>query len=201
MPFTLVMSIVVEKYSAQSLELVVTLLANAFVTNPLHLSAFGPEQIEKNRLFFRIGLREMFRGEAFVVLANGQIQGYSHFSNSPRCLPPPETLPIAVAPLLKPLGKSNARLMQWFARWCRLDPDQPHVHLGPIGVAPQAHGQGLGTALMRRYLDYLREQNLPGYLETDRPENVKFYEKFGFVVQHKEELIGTPTWYMWRKRD
>jgi ribosomal protein S18 acetylase RimI-like enzyme len=88
--------------------------------------------------------------------------------------------------------------MQWFARWCHLDPDRPHIHLGPIGVSPDAQRQGVGSALMRRYLEYLGEQKLPGYLETDKLENVKFYEKFGFVVEHEEELIGTPTWYMWR---
>lgn len=195
------MAIVIENYSARALEPIVTILADAFVSNPLHVSAFGPQQIEPNRLFFRIGLRQMFHGEAFVALANGQIHGYAHFSRSPHCLPAPEVLPIAMAPLVKPLGKASARLMQWFARWCHLDPDLPHVHLGPIGVAPQAQGQGLGTALMRRHLNYLREEHLPGYLETDRPENVKFYEKFGFEVCHQEEVIGTPTWYMWRPKE
>jgi len=54
---------------------------------------------------------------------------------------------------------------------------------------------------MRCYLDHLRSESLPGYLETDKPENINFYEKFGFVVEHEEELIGTPTWYMWRERE
>jgi GNAT superfamily N-acetyltransferase len=195
------MSIVVEKYSAHSLELVVTVLADAFVTNPLHISAFGPEQIESNRLFFRIGLREMFRGEALVASENGQIRGYAHFSPSPRCLPAPEALPQAMVPLLKPLGTASARLIQWFVRWCHLDPDRPHIHLGPIGVSPDAQRRGCGTVLMRCYLDFLRRANLPGYLETDRRENVIFYEKFGFVVMHQEEVIGAPTWYMWRPKE
>jgi len=30
---------------------------------------------------------------------------------------------------------------------------------------------------------------------------VEFYKKFGFVVQREEELIGMPTWYMWRATD
>jgi len=195
------MAIIVEKYSAQTLEPVVTLLADAFVTSPLHVSAFGPDQIEQNRLFFRVALREMFRGEALVAVADSEIHGYAHFSPSPHCLPAPEALPLAMAPLLKPLGNATARLIKWFARWCHLDPDQPHIHLGPIGVAPHAQGQGLGTALMRHYLDRLRGENLPGYLETDKPENVKFYEKFGFVVTHQEEVIGAATWYMWRRKE
>jgi hypothetical protein len=52
---------------------------------------------------------------------------------------------------------------------------------------------------MNRYIQHLREERVAGYLETDRAENVTFYEKFGFVVQREEELIGTPIWYMWRQ--
>jgi len=59
----------------------------------------------------------------------------------------------------------------------------------------------VGTALMNRYVEYLQQEKLPGYLETDKAENVKFYEKFAFAVRREEELIGTPIWYMWRERD
>lgn len=73
------------------------------------------------------------------------------------------------------------------------------MHLGPIGVAPEAQGRGFGTALMQRYLEYLKQEQAAGYLETDRLENVAFYKKFGFVIQREEVLIGTPVCYMWRE--
>ena len=195
------MAIVVKKYSPAALESVVTVLAHAFVTSPLHVSAFGPQRMDQNRLFFRIGLRHMFAGHAFVASVNGEVHGYAHFNPSPYCLPLPEEIPNMVATLLKPLGEARPRVIAWFARWCRLDPDEPHVHLGPIGVSPELQGQGVGTALMNRYIEYLQQEKAPGYLETDKAENVKFYEKFGFVVQHEEQLIGTPTWYMWREAE
>jgi GNAT superfamily N-acetyltransferase len=59
-------------------------------------------------------------------------------------------------------------------------------------------GRGVGTALMRRYVEHLDEARAAGYLETDRPANVEFYKRFGFVVRRNEELIGAPIWYMWR---
>jgi predicted N-acetyltransferase YhbS len=62
-------------------------------------------------------------------------------------------------------------------------------------------GIGVGSALMHRYLAHLKQEQAAGYLETDRPENVEFYKKFGFAVQHEEEIIGTPTWTMWRPED
>jgi GNAT superfamily N-acetyltransferase len=191
----------IQKYSAERLDTTVSMLAEAFVTNPLHISAFGPQRIDQNRSFFRIGLRHMFTGQAFVALVDDQVRGYIHFNASPYCLPAPEEIPLAVTTLLKPLGEAIPQIIKWFARWCHLDPEEPHVHLGPIGVAPDAQGQGIGTALMHRYIEHLKQEQTAGYLETDRPSNIEFYKKFGFVVQHEEQLIGTPTWYMWRARE
>jgi ribosomal protein S18 acetylase RimI-like enzyme len=188
----------IQKYSPAQIEATVTILADAFVTNPLHVCAFGPERLDQNRLFFRIGLRRMFSGQSFVALSDGEVRGYVHFNASPYCLPPPEEVPLSTANLLKPLGAAVPQVIKWVSRWCRLDPEEPHGHLGPIGVSPQAQGQGVGTALMGRYLEYLERERLAGYLETDRPNNVGFYEKFGFVVRREEMLIGTPVWYMWR---
>jgi GNAT superfamily N-acetyltransferase len=192
------MDIEIKKYSAEQLDATVSLLADAFVTNPLHVSAFGAHRIDQNRLFFRLGLRHMFVGHAFVALVNDRVHGYVHFNPSPHCLPAPEEIPTAAATLLKPLGEAIPWVVRWFTRWCHLDPQRPHVHLGPIGVAPQAQRRGIGTALMNRYIEYLEQEHCEGYLETDRPENVEFYKKFGFVVHREEQLIGTPTWYMGR---
>jgi len=188
----------VKKYSADRLDDCVTLLADAFVTNPLHLAAFGRGRRDQNRLFFRIGLRQMFLGQAFVALADGAVGGYVHFKASPHCLPAPEEVPLAAATLLKPLGEAIPQVVRWYSRWCRLDPDEPHIHLGPIGVVPGLQRQGAGTALMQHYVAHLTRENAAGYLETDRCENVEFYQKFGFNVQREEELLGTPIWYMWR---
>lgn len=188
----------VRKYSADRLDECVTLLANAFVTNPLHLAAFGEGRIDQNRLFFRIGLRHMFNGPAFVALVDGAVGGFIHFNQAPYCLPAPEELPHAFATLLKPLNEAIPKVMGWFTRWCHLDPDQPHIHLGPIAVSPELQRQRVGTALMARYVEYLDQEKKAGYLETDRRENVEFYKRFGFIVQREEEVIGTTTWHMWR---
>ncbi len=194
------MAIDIQRYSPAEIEATVTVLADAFVTNPLHVCAFGPQRLDQNRLFFRIGLRRMFSGQSFIALSDGEVRGYVHFNASPYCLPPPQEVPLSTANLLKPLGAAVPQVVKWVSRWCRLDPDEPHGHLGPIGVSPHAQGQGVGTALMQPYLEYLESQRLAGYLETDRPNNVGFYEKFGFVVRRKEMLIGTPVWYMWREQ-
>src|SRR5512135_1292981 len=146
------MALTVKKYSADRLEECVSLLADAFVANPLHLSAFGAGRMDQNRRFFRIGLRHMFVGQSFMALDDEAVRGYIHFNPWPDCLPEPEEIPLAMATLLKPLGEAIPQVIRWFSRWCRLDPAEPHVHLGPIGVAPAAQGKGVGTALMQRYI-------------------------------------------------
>lgn len=193
------MNVAVESYRRKDLDQVQSILAAAFVTSPLHLSVFGADRLDQNRLFFRIGLRNMFTGHARVARVNDEICGYVHFNESPYCLPAPEEVPGVMATLLKPLGSATPKVIAWFARWCRLDPDEPHVHLGPIAVAPEFQGQGVGSTLMERYIEYLEQNKMAGYLETDKAVNVRFYEKFGFKVCLEEELIGTPVWYMWRE--
>jgi len=194
------MHVAVESYRNKDLDRVQSILAAAFVTSPLHVAAFGADRLDQNRLFFRIGLRSMFTGEAHVALVNGETCGYVHFNESPYCLPAPEEVPAVMATLLKPLGDATPKVIAWFARWCRLDPDEPHVHLGPIAVEPEIQGHGVGSALMQRYVEYLEQNQIAGYLETDKAVNVRFYERFGFKVRLEEELIGTPVWYMWRER-
>jgi GNAT superfamily N-acetyltransferase len=195
------MNLVLRKYSPADVDDCVSLLADAFVSSPLHVSAFGNDRIDQNRRFFRLALRNMFHGQAFVALVDGAICGYVHFRAWPYCLPAPEEIPGAAATVLKPLGEAVPKFIQWFARWCHLDPEEPHIHLGPIGVAPGRQGQGIGTALMNRFVEQLKEERSVGYLETDRLENVEFYKNFGFVIKHEEVVIATPTWYMSRALD
>ena len=38
-----------------------------------------------------------------------------------------------------------------------------------------------------------------GYLETDKPENVTLYERFGFKVTGEAKVFGVPNWFKWRE--
>jgi GNAT superfamily N-acetyltransferase len=60
-------------------------------------------------------------------------------------------------------------------------------------------GQGLGTLLLREHVSRLDAVGVDGYLETDRPEAVPFYQRFGYAVTHRIEVLGVPCWFMRRR--
>ena len=42
------------------------------------------------------------------------------------------------------------------------------------------------------------EFNAVAYLETDKSENVRFYQKFDFTVVAQADVLGIPNWFMLR---
>jgi ribosomal protein S18 acetylase RimI-like enzyme len=82
--------------------------------------------------------------------------------------------------------------------WGKHDPKEPHWHLGPVGISPPLQGRGIGTQLMNRFCALVDEDRRPAYLETDRPENVPFYKRFGFRVVGEIPILAVDNWFMWR---
>jgi ribosomal protein S18 acetylase RimI-like enzyme len=77
-------------------------------------------------------------------------------------------------------------------------PTEAVCHLDSIGVAPEAQGRGVGSALMAAGLSQARAKTLPVFLETATPENVPYYERFGFrIVDDADAPDGGPhVWFM-----
>ncbi len=79
-------------------------------------------------------------------------------------------------------------------------PSEPHMYLALLGVDPSAQGNGIGRLLLQPRLDYCDENGLPVYLETQKPDNLPFYERFGFKVRDTVAFDKSPTlWSMWRE--
>ena len=173
-------------------------LARAFVTNPVHVVAFGPDQLSRNEAFFRTGLAAM-KGPKVVALEGSQIVGLLHAVDSPDCqFSGPEKLRMTPA-MIGGFGlRSALRVSSWLAAWSKHDPSGPHSHLGPIGVEPGAQGRRIGQQLMDRYCEELDRTGTAGYLETDKPENARFYGHFGFETTGEIPVLGVPNYLMWR---
>jgi ribosomal protein S18 acetylase RimI-like enzyme len=80
------------------------------------------------------------------------------------------------------------------------EPREPLLYLSHIGVAPERQGEGIGTALMRDGLAPGHHDDVPTWLETSRPNNVTYYEGFGFrtVVDEDAPDGGPHIWFMRR---
>jgi len=79
-------------------------------------------------------------------------------------------------------------------------PEEPHWYLAVIGSDPTVRGKGFGQALMRSRLDRCDAEHAPAYLESSNPDNVPYYERFGFEVTGEITLPnGGPSLVpMWR---
>jgi hypothetical protein len=107
---------------------------------------------------------------------------------------------LAMAPTaIASFGRHLPKAMSWVSAWRKRDPSEPHVHLGPIGVEPALRGQGIGSQMLAVYCGQFDLAGCAGYLETDNPENVRLYERFGFQVRDEAVRLGVPNWVIWRE--
>ena len=77
-------------------------------------------------------------------------------------------------------------------------PVGPHWYLDHLAVDEGARGSGLGVALIEHGLELARADGAPAFLCTSRPDNVGFYERRGFVVEHAGDAPdgGPHVWFM-----
>jgi len=75
-----------------------------------------------------------------------------------------------------------------------------HLH---INFHPDARGLGLGSLLVKHYVEFLEAQRIPGVYLVTSPDatNVSFYERLGFNHKHVIEHNGMPLLFMGQKLD
>jgi ribosomal protein S18 acetylase RimI-like enzyme len=77
----------------------------------------------------------------------------------------------------------------------------PYIHLLIMGVSHEFQGKGFGGKLLRAVIEKAETERKPIYLETQKEENINFYEKYGFSVKKKiilPEPLNLPMWLMVR---
>ena len=87
------------------------------------------------------------------------------------------------------------RLLQNGREVMKHRPAQPHLYLGTLAVHPDFQGRGYGRALLER-THALSEKHSASdgvCLETENPQNVPLYERFGYRVigrYHYDQVEG-----------
>ncbi|MGH2442778.1 MAG: GNAT family N-acetyltransferase [Chloroflexota bacterium] len=78
------------------------------------------------------------------------------------------------------------------------DPAEPHGHLELVAVDAGLQGQGIGSRMLEAAVADMDTFSTGTHLETDTPENVRFYRKFGFEVREEASVLDVATSFMWR---
>ena len=94
--------------------------------------------------------------------------------------------------------EGDARLLHGLAMFADNEPDETHWHVGPVAVEPELQGRGIGHLVIGPLLAQLDDDGIPGWLETDKVENVRFYEAHGFEIDQAESRFGVEFWLMRR---
>jgi ribosomal protein S18 acetylase RimI-like enzyme len=78
-------------------------------------------------------------------------------------------------------------------------PPGRHFYLSFIAVAPEYHGLGLGSRILKATLKQVDAAGLGAYVESSNPKNASFYERIGFVTRKNIAPAGWPSLVaMWR---
>ena len=190
----------VVRLEAADVPLAVGVLARGMRDNPIHVAALGPDPERRERLLARMfaTLWRVWDQDALCAKRDGEVVGVCGRLPPDRCrLGALRSL--RMAPVMISGGpRTLARTLRWVSAWDRRDPPERHEHLGPVAVDRHLQGLGIGSAMLAVHVEDLGLRRLTGWLETDKAENVRLYERFGYVVEEQAEVLGVPNWFMHR---
>lgn len=171
--------------------------------NPLHARVFAADVDRIEPLlaaaFERLLRRQLRLGRVFGAWAGDTLVGVVAMVPPGACRPPVADAFAMLRILVRARGLRHLpRIARWLSVWARHDPRAAHWHLGPAAVDRARQGQGIGTLLMQAVCDELDTHMGVGYLETDKPENVRLYRRGGFEVVAEQPVLGVPNWFMQR---
>ena len=175
-------------------------LARGMRDNPLHRAAFGEGPAERVRVLERLfgGFLSIMQRSPVCARRGGEILGVLGLAPPGTCRPEPWQMARLLPAVLRAGPVSAVRTLRWDLQWMRRDPSEKHWHLGPVAVEPGVWGQGIGGRMMERFVEIVDAAGEAAYLETDKVENVRFYEKFDFEVVEEATVLDTPNWFMSR---
>lgn len=87
------------------------------------------------------------------------------------------------------LGGSILRGIRWWLTVESKHPNYPHWYLFLLGVKPEFQRRGVGSALLRPMLEKCDKEQIPVYLDTGNEKNIAFYERQGFRVMNRIDLV------------
>ncbi len=176
------------------------LLSRGMRDNPIHVAAFGEDPARRTQSLYRL-FSGLLAGLPMLAArrADGTIVGVLGMSCPGSHRPPaPQQLRLLIC-LASNSPRATIRTLRWVGAWARREPSGRHWRLGPVAVDEGLQRMGVGSRLMEVYCAQVDASGEDAYLETDKPGNVRFYERFGFELVGEQEVLGVPNWFMTRR--
>jgi GNAT superfamily N-acetyltransferase len=176
-------------------------LARAFHDDPVMVWLFGERDERRLRRlarFFATETRRHLRGDDAVLTADGH-PGAAVWARPEHWRTSWIDLVRALPVMVPGVGSRLPRALKGLGMMERSHPRDPHWYLAFVGTDPDRRGMGAGRAVIEPVLDRCDAGGLGAYLESSKPENLPYYERFGFAVSGRIDLPdGPPLWPMWR---
>jgi len=189
----------IETLQAADLPQAAVVTARAFSTNPLTMVFYQEQPDKEQRL--EVSFRHLLEhkpGQVFIAKKDEQVVGMLRFIEWPHCqMSFAQTLVNLPVMLVKLIGMAIRRLKIQYTM-SKYHPSEPHWHLGPVAVVPEMQGEGIGSRLLEHFCSYVDKTGEVAFLETDKLENRRLYERFGFSVTEEALSLGARSWFMWR---
>jgi len=181
------------------------LVGRGMSNNPANIRTFGVRDTEHRcrslERFFAPVLNGVYvRGLILGAFLDGILVGACGMARPGMCQPSRfEKLRVFPCVVIGNSLSTSLRVLQWAGAWARRDPAESHWHLGPVAVDPNLHGRGIGSAMLHTFCAIMDHCRSLSYLETDKRENLGFYQKFDFTVVGEAEILGIANWFMLRR--
>ena len=176
-------------------------LGRGFRDNPGTIAVFGDDPLRRMR-----GMERVFRSHTALMKHPPLAARRGDWIVGVCGMAPPGTchLPLLrqlrfMPALLRGGPVATVRVIRIMSAWEKQDPTDRHWHLGPVAVEPGLQGMSIGSQMLERFCARMDDEGEMAHLETDKPENVRFYERFGFATVDEVEVLGVPNWFMRRE--
>lgn len=194
-------SIEVRDLRPDETEASVGVLARGMRDDPIQVAAHGKDpdrRLQSQTALMRAQFKVFTEQQPICAVRDGVVVGVAVVAPAGTCQPKTRQR-LRMFPTLLGLGLRRAmRVGRWLDTWTRYDPKETHVHFGPLAVDAHLHDQGIGSLLVKEHCRRLDAAGHVGYLETDKPEDVRLYERSGYVVTEQADVLGVPNWFMRR---
>ena len=202
---TVINELDIRQLKTDELEDAAHLLGRGMRDNPANVRTFGIRNTDRRcralTRFFVPVLQGLYqRGLILGAFGEGSLVGVCGMARPGLCQPTLlEKLSVIPSVIFHNPPSTPMRVLKWADEWARRDLAEPHWHLGPVAVDRHLQGKGIGGALLAKFCVRMDDSGALSYLETDKSENVRFYERFGFTVIAESKILGVPNWFMSRR--